>query len=404
MTHPIETGRKGRPGLERVKFVALVCTAAISACSSNQSQTESGTYGDGPPAILAMEEVLRIGDEAAGDTVFFASIENVAVNSRGQIFVLEPRPASVRAFGVDGSYLSNVGAVGEGPGEFSPFLGLGNMLTGPADSIYVYEDLRSRRVLVYDPFTFEFVRSFSVPAYPVEEGTRSENLTLLGVVEDGYLFRLRLVPHGLLVTAHRETTDVIRLVNLDGSYGPVVATGQGYEGVVALREIPQFGQKIPLPNGIPFGRSTKWGLGPDGMLLAGWNDIIDIAVLSDSGVEERRITMDHDPVPVTQAEMDNRMSNHGPDMQNTYRERGLHTTKPAYQELLVDDENRVWLELSITEDSTGVDWLVLDMDSRVVGTASFPLGIDIKAIRHGRVYAVERRADVPTLAVYEFDT
>ena len=46
-----------------------------------------------------------------------------------------------------------------------------------------------------------------------------------------------------------------------------------------------------------------------------------------------------------------------PKRRQSFHERGLHTTKPAYEELLVDDNNRVWLELSATQDfhRRGVD-------------------------------------------------
>ncbi len=401
-TRPATNDRIGHTSLHGISGLILLCAAAASACSNNQSQMQSGTSGSSPPATLSIEEVLRIGDEAAGDTVFFSFIENIAVNSRGQIFIEEPMPAAIRAFDSDGSYLADVGAVGEGPGEYSDPL-FGDVLTGPADSVYVYDTSQGRHLSIYEPDKFEFVRNVTIPPYPVEEGNRVENFGILGVVKDGYFFRLRLVPSRMLVTTHRETSEVIRMVNLDGSYGPVVATGSGYEGVVALREIPQLGQKIPLPDGIPFGRSMNWGLGPEGMLFSGWNDFINIAVMSVNGPEERHISMTHYPIPVSDADMEDWMSHYGPEMRAKFRERGLHTTKPAYEELLVDDKNRVWLELSATQDSTVVEWIVLDMDSRVVGKVTLPFGARLKAIRDGRVYAVETKGGVPTVAVYELN-
>lgn len=384
-------------------LLILAVAVLAGACSRNQSQMRGGSYDNGPPDTLVIKEVLRIGDEAAGDTVFFTYIEDLAANSRGQIYVMEPMPASVRAFESDGSYLSNIGAVGEGPGEFTSSVFLGDMFIGPADSVYVFEGFMSMRLHIFDPVTFEFVRELSIPEYPVSESERVENTAILGVIESGFLFQLRLVPSRMTATAYRETANVIRLVNRDGSYGPVVTTGQGSEGVVALREVRHLDVKVPLPDGIPFARSMKSGLGPNATLFAGWNETVDIAMLSTSGIEEGRITMNHDPVPVTQAEMDLHMSYYGPEMRNAFRERGLHTTKPAYNELLVDDENRLWLESSITADSNSINWIVMDMDSRVMGIASFPMHTDIKAVRHGHVYAAGRKAGVPMVVVYEYD-
>lgn len=113
--------------------------------------------------------------------------------------------------------------------------------------------------------------------------------------------------------------------------------------------------------------------------------------------------MTHDPIPISNAEMEDRQSIYGPEMRAKFRERGLHTTKPAYRRLLVDDDNRVWLEPSAAQDSTDVVWIVLDMDSRVVGKVIFPFGTGLRAIRGGRIYAVETKDGVPTVAVYELN-
>ncbi|MDE2827224.1 MAG: 6-bladed beta-propeller [Bacteroidota bacterium] len=374
----------------------------ISACSNYQSPMQSDGSGSRPPALLSIEEVLRIGDEAAGDTVFFAFIEDVAVNSRGKIFIQESQPTAIRAFDSDGSYLADVGAVGNGPGEYSDQL-FGGVLTGPADSVYVFDGWRKRHLSIYGPDQFEFVRSVTIPPYPVEEGNREENLVMLGAAKDGFVVQLRLVPSELLITAHRETSEVIRMVNLDGRYGPIVARGPGYEGVVALRELPQIGLKVPFPDGIPFGRSMNWGLGSDGMLFSGWNDSINVAVMSINTPEELHISLTHDPIPVSDADMEDWLSYYGPEMRAKFNERGLHTTKPAYEELLVDDNNRVWLELSATQDSTDVEWIIMDLNSRVVGKVILPFGARLKAIRGGRVYAIEKKGGAPTVAVYELE-
>lgn len=262
----------------------------ISACSDNQSQVRSGFSGSSPPATLSIEKVVRIGDEAAGDTVFFASIGNIAVNSRGQMFIEERGPAAIRAFDSDGSYLADVGAVGQGPGEYPDELS-GGVLTGPADSVYVYHSW-GRHLLIYGPDKFEFVRNVTIPPYPVEEGYKRGigNFRILGIVKEGYVVKLNLVPSIMLVTAHRETSDIVRMVNLGGSYGPIVTMGQrSYEAVVESTTLTLFevDQKFLLPAGIPFGRSTNWGLGSDGMLFSGWNDSINIAVMSIYGPEEK---------------------------------------------------------------------------------------------------------------------
>ncbi|MDE2771668.1 MAG: 6-bladed beta-propeller [Bacteroidota bacterium] len=394
----------GHTSLHGLSILILLCSVGISACSDHQSQRQSGTPGSSPPATLSIEEIVRIGDEAAGDTVFFASIGNIAVNSRGQMFIEERWPAAIRAFDSDGSYLADVGAVGNGPGEYPDELS-GGVLTGPADSVYVYHSW-GRNLLIYGPDKFEFVRNVTLPRYPAEEGFSVENFRILGVEKDGYVVQFGLVPSEMLVTAHRETSDVIQLVNLDGNLGPIITTSPiSYEGVVEFTTLAEFeiDQKLLLPADIPFGRSMMRGLGSDGMLFSGWNDSINIAVMSIYGPEEKHISLTHDPIPISDAEMENRQSFYGPEMRAKFSERGLHTTKPAFRRLLVDNNNRVWLKPGATQDSTDVKWIVVDMDSRVVGKVIFPFGTSLRAIRGGRIYAVETKSGVPTVAVYELN-
>ena len=70
-------------------------------------------------AQVVLEEVLSLGDESKGDTILFGSIDGIAVNGRGDIFVAERRPWLLSAFAADGTYLSPVGAEGRGQGNTS---------------------------------------------------------------------------------------------------------------------------------------------------------------------------------------------------------------------------------------------------------------------------------------------
>ena len=76
------------------------------------------------------------------------------VNSRGEIIVEERRRASIRLLSSDGAYMNDIGGAGEGPGEYRY---IGNTVVESADSVYVWEVL-ARRVMVYDPNDFFFVR------------------------------------------------------------------------------------------------------------------------------------------------------------------------------------------------------------------------------------------------------
>jgi hypothetical protein len=121
-------------------FVTLLAECADTGPSQDKGKTD----------LITLEEILRLGDESAGDTILFGSISQIAVNGRGDIVVAENNPMSIHAFGSDGTYLGSVGAQGQGPGEYLYFSG---PVIGPADSVYLWEPV-TNRILIYDPNDF----------------------------------------------------------------------------------------------------------------------------------------------------------------------------------------------------------------------------------------------------------
>ena len=134
-------------------LTCVLLFALLVACSDQESSGQPSEVGQ-----VDVTEVLRLGDEAAGDTVLFSQITNLAVNSRGDIIVEEARRPSIRAFNSAGAYVNYIGGMGEGPGEYRYTWGVA---VGPADSVYVWE-VYTDRVIVYDPHDFSFVRHVAV--------------------------------------------------------------------------------------------------------------------------------------------------------------------------------------------------------------------------------------------------
>ncbi len=151
----------------------MLLAVLLAACSAADSGPETG--GTVP---VTLEEITRLGDESAGDTLLFAPISQVAANSRGDFMVLEQRPLAVRAFRVDGTFINAVGRQGGAPGEFR---WVRNVVTGPADSVYVWDSLQ-KRVLIYDPDSLSFVRHATV-----EEDGAKQFTDLIGVFSAGWL-------------------------------------------------------------------------------------------------------------------------------------------------------------------------------------------------------------------------
>ena len=245
--------------------------------------------------MTTLEEILRLGDESAGDTILFGPIAQIAVNGNGEILVSEsPRSPLVHVFESDGTYLSQVGGQGRGPGEFRYLSGAA---IGAADSVYLWE-LVSNRILVYDPDDFSYVRSIEVR----DDGKKAFNF-LIHAIGDGWIMTKSLdsflESDDGSMTINTNTRYDLTKVNRDGSYGTeILGTVDEYEMIYDLEE-----GGIMIFQPVPFGRSPSWAVDHNDMLYYGWSDEIEIMTVSADGSIRDTIRFEHEPVPITDAEM-----------------------------------------------------------------------------------------------------
>ena len=355
--------------------------ALLAACSDQEVPRETSEVGQ-----VDITEVLRLGDEAAGDTVLFSQITNLAVNSRGDIIVEEAHRPSIWVFNSEGEFVNNIGGMGEGPGEYSDPWGV---VVGPADSVYLWE-VDTDRVMVYEPNDFSFVRHVTVE--DEDEGIR-ETRGIIGIVEGGWIMPMQAIPFQRAddgkLTVHEDIDYEIRKVDLDGSYGKeIIATVRESEMIYHAFEERN---RMTIYN-VPYARNEAWAMGPNDMLYYGWGDAIQVTVANIDGSIQARIHYEHDPVFITDAEAEAAAQG----MVNEQHEellvaRGLHETKPAFETFVVDEAGNVWVKLSSIENATTADWLILDMESEVVGIAVLPINVTLKVIRNGRAYGTEQQ-------------
>jgi sugar lactone lactonase YvrE len=78
---------------------------------------KGGQWGKKPK--VALELVRKIGDvDAMDETVAFNQPGDVAVDAKGNLYILDSANCRVQKFGPDGKFLATFGRKGQGPGEF----------------------------------------------------------------------------------------------------------------------------------------------------------------------------------------------------------------------------------------------------------------------------------------------
>ena len=369
----------------------LFCIILLAGCEHSTGPAQE----EGDAALITLEEVLRLGDESAGDTILFGPIAQIAVNGNGDIFVSEGRrPPLVHALAADGTYLRQVGGVGQGPGEYQYYID--GPFLGAADSVYLWATWPSQ-ILVYDPVNFSYVRSVRIEA----DGPKNID-PVINAIEDGWYMEMGLptflIPDDGPVTINDDRYSELIKVNRDGSYSTDPL------GIVPGREVIPYllegGGRVGYV-GVPFARSPTLAVGHDDMLYYGWNDVIEISIVSADGSMRDTIRYEHDPVLITDSEMAEAMPEDPFDLEKLGT-REPHETKPAFRTIVVDEMSRVWIKLSSPEDATEAEWLILSRESHAVGRTTLPVAVNLEVIRGGHAYGVSQGGDVaPTIVVYE---
>ncbi len=116
---------------------------------------------------------------------------------------------------------------------------------------------------------------------------------------------------------------------------------------------------------LPFGRSLFF-VYKGGVLYTGWNNAIEVSVISENGEVLRTIEREYGASSVTQGEIQNLIAHRASrDRREILQSDLLPDTKPAYDALAVDDDGQVWI--GKYPDSEFASWLLLDSDSKLIG-------------------------------------
>jgi len=94
---------------------------------------------------VTISQELKIGQLDGPEEFLFASIADVAVNSKGDIYVADSRLNEIRKFDREGKYLLTIGRAGQGPGEFQSV----SILTINGRDDLIAFDGRSDRISVF---------------------------------------------------------------------------------------------------------------------------------------------------------------------------------------------------------------------------------------------------------------
>jgi hypothetical protein len=364
---------------KRVTLLAVV--VALNSCGR---EVESGSRTEISPR--STPHIALVATSAPGAA--FTNVTSVDVDSRGEVYVSDFPSSTITVLSGDGSVVRRIGRRGDGPAEFR-YISTVQIL--PGDSLLVY-DQGLNRVTVFSPHEDQV-------AYTINLSEKSRKAP-------PYWMR-KLPEQQALLAAYREPfsasgnpgsdvnrKEVLALLQVDGSVSRdslVVFPAQ--EFLVARR-----GGMVSVGQS-PFGRRSVFGVGARGRIYIGWTDTLGLDVYSPEG---RRIDGFRESTAspeVTSSDVREVEAKLGPEFRRVL-DSSVPETWPAVRSFLVDDRDRLWVTLT-GERKKGETGMVFSRSGARLATLHIPEELDIRVVRNGLVYGVEKDGDdIPRVVIH----
>ena len=356
----------------------------IGGLLTSKCATESTVYPGEEAENLIMTEVLRIGDETAGDTIYIGnSVWDIETDSRGQILVTDNSEPGFRVFTSEGVLIHQVGSEGKAPGEFeeTPLL-----FVGEQDSVYAF-DLENNRLTAFSPYTHEFIRTTRLMS---EDQTSIIRPTeVLSVLPDRFVVQYEVIKPREPEAADNDGILEVKLLDRSGE---IVRD--------SLLQIPAYQETWIPPESkggftmggftIPsiFGRSGFVVWSSEGTIYSGWNENIHIRGVTPDGESVSEFSIPHFPIPVTRTEKQTESSRYIEEWTD-HLSRDTPDTKPAFNAMVPDEMGRLWIQLSSPENSTQSRWLIVEgLTGKVVAKTSLPANLELMHVRQEKAYGI----------------
>ncbi len=327
-----------------------------------------------PETAWRVTEDLRIGEAMSEGPDLFGGIYSFDVDDWGRIFVLDDQAQEVRVFDSDGSFVRTVGRKGEGPGEF---VQAGSVDLSRNGEIWVM-GMSQGRVAIFDT-AGTFLR---------QEPTHAGGM-VIKPYPGGF------DPTGRYNVELRAGGDR-RIARFTQSFGPI--------DTIAPPEDPEepeyfelVGEHGGIRAGVPFQGFMAWRFSRTGTfwtLLTGRYELTEVTT---DGDVLRRVTKDHEPIPVADEELEEAIENLDwfTSQGGTIDRSKFPGSKPSTASFFVDDVGNLWVERTVRfaeQADVGRRFDVFDAEGRFLGTLALPFAlhwsIPEPIVRGGVLYGV----------------
>ena len=412
--HPVRSARSSATvaGSSFGPLLGLVWLVSIAACAPEPSELDDPRT-DGPTPELWAEgeawhlgvEILEIGELAGADVYHFVDVAAGARLENGDLVVADAGSRRVRWYDADGRYLRDLGAPGEGPGEFrSP----AQVSIGGDGQIVIWDaghwrlsrfDARGDHVGDDDGGVAAFMRVAAPPLYPTSARTLGNGEWVVRLdAKAGASPKEAAADKGAEAPSPAAGGEVHEagVVRASASWAMrLLWTTAGEEQVIV--DAPWGPQPMPPP----LARDLRIAVQPGGDWFCVGDQREPRVRCSGPDAAERTIEWTAAPLTVGATERD--IARWREDTEATYGQKlavdevrrlmaqvAIPTARPPHAEIHLDAGAHLWVERGPAPDGDGVDYLVFDPGGRLLGHVVLP---DVRILEVGMDYILGVRRD-----------
>lgn len=337
----------------RIKIVSILLLVPLLLVTLSCTQNENKWKGtvekiDGvtvvknsnepifPEKRIEFIKELSIGDEEKGDDYIFTDADNLAIDSKGDIYVLDKRQTTIKKYNNQGEHIINLGRSGQGPGEFEMLVFIE---TNDKDELFAL-DLMQREIEVFN-----------------SDGSYGRTIKIDWIKPS----RIRVMQNGSFLAEH----DII-VASDEGRSNKFAKVGiLDFENMVAndIFEKKQLFYNRIAAFIVP--QYLVWDVGPDNKIYIGSADKYTISVFSSSGSLERTFGKEYTPISVSNA-LQKEISDSlqiVPSMPNPDEYERILRFYPIFRFLSIDESNRIWIALYFPREEGVMDSTKFDVYS-----------------------------------------
>ena len=311
---------------------------------------------------LELSPPLIIGSEK-DDHYFFTSLREIKVDKEGRIYALDYKTARIQVYDINGKYISTIGGKGQGPGEFFvPY----NLFIDEKGNIYV-SDTMTRKITVFAE-SWTYKESISLNELPHGK---------FSVDKEGYI----------LFNSVAFNSEGNMNINFN-KLNPKEKTKKQFVSVLFLKPIRDGSREIIY--GHPYQQNIYFSLLGNGNIVLVKSLEPTIYYFSGEGEILMKVLKEEKSERITKQEKEKVFSESFERMRKELHDKVYFPeNRPVYSSLLVDDENRIYLEKfkPINDESSNYFYYVFNEKGKYI--YNLVLSFRIECINKGFVYTIK---------------